>query len=370
MNFISSKFVKKIAKNLFYIMFKPLFLDKIYLIIQSLYFKLQKVMMVSVPVISIGNIEMGGTGKTPLVEAMAKRISKDGYKVAILSRGYGRKQNIFKNIFKKEDVIIVDYNKHTAEEVGDEPLLLSKATKAKVYVANNRVLAAKTAMEDGCDIILMDDGHQNFKIQKDFSIIVTSALDLKHDPSLYKTIPFGRLREDWENALDRTEAIVIVGYDKSMLESHYYYNYTSRVAPDVKIFKILAETKNQENYTGKKFLAFTGIGQPEKFFFTLKQCGAIIVEKHVFNDHHRYKEKEVISLIQRAKELEVDLVTTSKDYIKISQYNNQYDNIYHNIYQLEISYNEPQVDRLYNFVFDHLIANRILDVNKRIYLTL
>ncbi len=253
--------------------------------------KLKSPHKVSIPVVCIGNITAGGTGKTPVSISIAKLLATEMYHPFFVSRGYGG---------KLQDVI-VNNKKHTAKDVGDEPLLLSK--QAPVVVNANRYAAAQKAVEQGADIIIMDDGFQNPSLHKDLSFLV---FDGNYGIGNGKIIPSGPLRETLENGIKRADAIIILGKDKHDLAKRCglpaFFGHTEAV---------------QTTINNQDVVAFAGIGHPQKFYHTLKQQGFNVVKTIDFPDHHFYTREELENIINEAKKLNAQIYTTSKDFVKI-----------------------------------------------------
>ncbi|MHA1540725.1 MAG: tetraacyldisaccharide 4'-kinase [Alphaproteobacteria bacterium] len=246
----------------------------------------------AVPVICVGNIMVGGTGKTPLAVEIIRYFQTKGKNPHIISRGYGGR---LKNIK-------IDKN-HTAKEVGDEPLMLSKYTT--VWVGANRKNIAKMAIRAGADILVMDDGFQNKSIRKDFSILV---FDGKVGIGNGMGLPIGRLRESLSSGLKRANAVVIVGKDKTKLAKKinkrvpvFFADVAPEKIPDMR----------------KRYLAFAGIGRPEKFYESLTNLGTRVIETHSFPDHYNYKTSDLKRLKNRAEKENLTLITTEKDFVRI-----------------------------------------------------
>ncbi|HVZ92556.1 MAG TPA: tetraacyldisaccharide 4'-kinase [Rhizomicrobium sp.] len=241
-------------------------------------------------VVCVGNLSIGGAGKTPVAIEIARRLIARGRRVFFLSRGYGGR--LRGPILVGEDSRAVD--------VGDEPLLLAEA--APVVVARDRRLGAALAMENGADTIVMDDGHQNFAIAKDLSLVV---VDGQAGFGNRRMIPAGPLREPVSQGLRRANAVVVTGAG----------------APDLGTFAgpvLRADLVNAgPDVAGKRLVAFAGIGRPAKFFDALKAQGAELVFVRFFADHHPYSPSEIARLKSRARSLEALLVTTEKDFARL-----------------------------------------------------
>lgn len=242
-------------------------------------------------VICVGNLTAGGSGKTPVAIALGDRLAGRG-KVVFLSRGYGG---------RLEGPIIVDALRQTAREVGDEPLLLAR--RHTTIVARNRADGARLADANGADFIIMDDGFQNFRLVKDFSLLVVDA-----EPGFGngRLIPAGPLREPVRSGLARANAIILTGSGEPALPPFNGPILQARFVPE-----------NLETVRGCKVLAFAGIGRPEKFFSMLTANGVELIGARDFPDHHRFATQEIAELKRQAAESDARLVTTVKDFVRL-----------------------------------------------------
>lgn len=266
-------------------------LGKLYALATRLNLKFHTPQKVTVPVICIGNLTAGGSGKTPTALSIAAMLQKIGYHPFFVSRGYGGK---LKNV-------LVDINTHTPEQVGDEPLLLAR--QAPVIVNPDRFQGAQTAIFHGADIIIMDDGFQNPKLYKDLSFLV---FDGTTGYGNGYCVPAGPLREDLSQGIRRAQAMIIIGEDKKNLKSQISLpTFMGKIAPQ------------RPQISSKKVIAFAGIGRPEKFYQSLKELRFEIAETIDFPDHHFYTTQELENLIQKAQEKNCALITTTKDFVKI-----------------------------------------------------
>ena len=249
----------------------------------------------SLPIICVGNIVVGGAGKTPVSLKIGKMLIEAGYHPHFVSKGYS-------GIIKNNTLI---ENWHSPKSVGDESLLLSNI--APTWIGLDRNKSIKLAEKKGADSIIMDDGFQNPTIYKDFSIVVINA---SQEFGNRRVIPSGPLRESIKKGFSRTNLIVIIGDVTDSLK---------KIIPD-HIPIILAKFAiNNENkiFKGQKITAFAGIAYPEKFFTSLKDQGAKIVRKSTYPDHHIYDENDLLSLAEVANQTNSILVTTQKDFIRI-----------------------------------------------------
>lgn len=255
------------------------------------------------PVICVGNFTAGGSGKTPLALLLAKTLAAEGREPWFLSRGYGG---------KLEGPLRVDPERHTADDVGDEPLLLARAFPA--VVARDRRQGAQTIekMAPANAVILMDDGLQNPALAKDLSIAV---VDARRGFGNGRVIPAGPLRAPLNVQAPLVQLVVLMGGRGA---SDDPVALTIRQLTDVPI--IAARTQTDESATRfreKKIFAFAGIANPDRFFASLEETGATIVAKRAFADHHAFSEAETRGLLEDADRLGATLVTTEKDFARL-----------------------------------------------------
>ncbi len=242
-------------------------------------------------VICVGNLTVGGTGKTPVAIALARMIADQGRRVAFLTRGFGGQLG---------GPVKVEQGKHSAREVGDEPLLL--AAVAPTIVARDRAKGAALA-DTLADVIVMDDGFQNFSVAKDLSLVV---VDAGQGFGNNRLIPAGPLRERPEHGLARADAAILIGEGNCAFPAFTGPTLRARFAPadDLKL-------------SGRKVFAFSGIARPEKFFRTLNEMGATLVETRSFPDHYIFSAADMECLKTRADALDAHLVTTEKDFVRL-----------------------------------------------------
>lgn len=247
---------------------------------------------ISKPVICVGNITAGGTGKTPVAIALSQILQEHFYTPYFISRGYGgRLTNV-----------LIDLKTHSAKDVGDEPMLL--ANHCPTIINPHRGVSAQKAVELGADVVIMDDGFQNPGLEKDISFIV---FDGGYGWGNKRCIPAGPLREKWYRGSRRANAVIIIGEDK--------FNLAAKVNDKPVFFaKIEAVAPNIKN---KNIIAFAGIGRPQKFYDSLVEQGFMIKHQQDFPDHHQYSQKDLQNLIDVALLDNLDIWTTSKDFIKI-----------------------------------------------------
>lgn len=249
---------------------------------------------VDVPVICVGNFIAGGAGKTPTALHLAKFATFAGLKPGFLSRGYGGGVSI---------TTLVNLKTHNAHDVGDEPLLLAQL--ATTVVSANRLAGAKMLVQQGCNLIIMDDGFQNPQLQKDYCLVV---VDAERGVGNGFSMPAGPLRLPLTQQLLKADAILVIG-DAPGADS--VIRMAARAAKPV--FQAKLRTINKAAWKGKQVIAYAGIANPQKFFNSLEDAGAEIVEAIPYGDHHAYSEEEAQELINKAKLRNTMLVTTSKD---------------------------------------------------------
>lgn len=276
---------------------------------------------VSSVVVCIGNITVGGAGKTPFTIFLATELKKKGISVAILSRGYKGKI--------KQKFLLVDNKKHKASLVGDEALLLSKV--APLVIAKNRALGAQFLANQNYKVILMDDGLQNNSLKKDINILLFNTLNPFGNNFI---IPAGPLRETLNSVKNRINVVVGVG-EKNIELCNLINNI------NLKYINASINAKLDNIDLTEKYLAFASIAYPEKFFNTLTKCGIKVSIYKTFSDHYLYKDADIENLINIANVNNLKLITTSKDYVKINP------NFYSSIYNLEINLGINQSDKSY-----------------------
>ena len=258
--------------------------------------KLAKPQSYSCLTICIGNLNVGGTGKTPTTIALAQHFLKKGLQVHIVSRGYkGKFQGTF----------LVDPQKHKSDEVGDEPLLMSEFTS--VWVSNKRKNGIAAAENAGAQIVLLDDGFQDPSFHKDFSLIV---VDGEKGFGNKKCMPAGPLRENIVQGFKRADALVIVGqriYKFDTFPTHLKI-----------IHSTLKPIETGMNWKEGKYLAFAGIADPSKFFKTLRSLGANLIDCVALSDHQNLDGQVLKRLERKANSAHAQLVTTEKDAVRLS----------------------------------------------------
>jgi len=251
----------------------------------------------------VGNLTVGGSGKTPVAAAIARLLAADGERPSILSRGYGREA-------APEGVVIVSDGVSVKVDVaaaGDEPFMLANAVPhCAVVVCGNRYLAgrvAETALS--CTVHVLDDGFQHFTLMRDIDLLVLPAEDLSDT----RTLPFGRFREPLDAATDADAVLVPAGGALSPEEVRQR-------------LKMKTAFGFERRLPGPKetapAFAFAGIARPDRFFEDLEKSGWPVVGRRAFGDHHWYKVHEISDIRRAAREAGATvIVTTAKDLVRV-----------------------------------------------------
>ncbi|MCK9197604.1 MAG: tetraacyldisaccharide 4'-kinase [Syntrophales bacterium] len=287
-----------------------------------------KQVKLSCPVISIGNITAGGTGKTPMTVLTANGLKAHGFRPAVLSRGYGGRLTTSGNVVSDGASILL-----SPEEAGDEPVLIATAAPGiPVVTGPDRCISGKLAIEKfGADVLVLDDALQHRRLFRDVNIVL---LDEDRPFGNGRLLPAGPLRES-PAALNRADVIVETGISKGE---------NGRKKPDVPdsipVFRAhyqpLEIIRGNDNkilppdlLQGKKLFAFTGIAAPDKFHTTLEELGAKIIKFLAFPDHYFYKQGDVQAIAGDAKTLNAEmLITTEKDGVKLLKFQDFYQKIF------------------------------------------
>ncbi|KAB2955778.1 MAG: tetraacyldisaccharide 4'-kinase [Rhizobiaceae bacterium] len=253
---------------------------------------------VDLPVLCVGNLTVGGTGKTPVAIALARQAVAMKLVPGFLSRGHG-------GGFSHPH--IVDAYGDSARHVGDEPLLL--AEHAPVAVTANRAAGAKILTERGCDFLIMDDGFQSARIHIDFALLVVDSI---RGIGNGHVIPGGPLRAPVVGQLRFADALLKMG-DGDAADG--VIRMASRANKPV--FEAHARPRNPAAVAGRRVLAFAGIGNPQKFYRSLQESDAELVATKSFPDHHQFMADELADLVIQADAAGLDLVTTAKDAVRL-----------------------------------------------------
>ena len=247
--------------------------------------KLIKTLKFSIPVICVGNIYIGGTGKTPLALFICKKLREKGKNPAIIKKYYPN---------HKDEIEFLRYH------------------FKNIIIKDNRVEAIYEAKRQGYDCAVLDDGFQDYKINKDFQILCFNSKQLIGNGYV---LPAGPLRENL-SAVKDVQAIVING--------DYNYEFEKKILKinnNLKIYYSNYKIKNCEKFMNKEFLAFAGIGNPSNFFDLLEANNVKVKKKISYPDHYEFSDMEIKNIINDAKKNNLDIVTTEKDYFRIKKYN-------------------------------------------------
>jgi len=280
MNFLKPKFWDKTKISLFSVLLFP-----IASILKLLVFfkrSITKSYQCSIPVICVGNIYLGGTGKTPMCIEIFSILKNLNMNPAFIRKKY--------DSFQDE----VDLQK----QIGP------------VYQNKKRVEAVKDAIQNKVNIVILDDGFQDFSIKKNWSIV---CFNEKQWIGNGLTIPSGPLRENL-SSLVRANCVIIYGKKNDNIEKKIMEKNKS-----IKIFYAKYKAENIDNFINKKVICFAGIGNPINFFELLKQNGINAFEEIDYPDHYNYSKKELENLIKKSKEKDALLLTTEKDYLRIDE---------------------------------------------------
>jgi len=253
------------------------------------------------PIICVGNLTVGGSGKTPTAISIGKILREKGINFAYLSRGYQGKE---------KDFCEVRFSSSKAADIGDEPLLLSEI--APTFVTKNRFEGAKKLEQKSeLQAIIFDDGMQNNSVKKDLLILVIDGKIKFGNGFLF---PAGPLRQSVSSGLKAADLIVVAGEIDEELQQ-----ILSQEIAQNKVVKTKIVSNNLEEFRGQKLLAFCGLAYPEKFFSYLRNSGLNVEETEIFADHYFYKNSDLESLTKKAENLGARLITTKKDWVKFDE---------------------------------------------------
>ncbi|MCF7886138.1 MAG: tetraacyldisaccharide 4'-kinase [Candidatus Marinimicrobia bacterium] len=266
-----------------------------------------------VPVISVGNITAGGTGKTPFTIALANHLKEKGYKPVIITRGY-------KKMSKGQVIVSRGEGPLVSPEIGgDEPYLMARKTTAHVIADPNRYQAGLTAQQYDCNVIIADDAFQHRSLNRDVDIVLWDAA---HNPKQAQPLPSGYLRESIKS-VRRADFLI---FSRTAEISQHHSHYFKKLAPEITQFPTplvikklytAADHKNVDFDTvrNRKVLAFCGLGNPDQFYKTIEKLQPEKIHFKAFADHYKYGQKDLEKLTKKAKQLNCDyLLTTEKDF--------------------------------------------------------
>ena len=304
-------------------------------------------------IISVGNISVGGSGKTPIVVFLANYLRQNGKRVAILSRGYGRKS--------KGMVIVSDQEKilTNIDSSGDEPLLLAKQLKKiPVVVESDRVKGARLIVEKfNPDVIILDDAYQHRRIYRDLNIAV---IDSSRGFGNGLLLPSGFLREPI-SSLKRADLAWFTRIDQAKNIDNLQSKINKiKSLPQIKSkhipFKLVQlNTAKQFKITylkQKNVMLVSGIGNQDSFELTIEQLGAKVVHHEKFADHHKYTNKDIQNIRQRQRAVKADIiVTTEKDYYRLEDLTKKFEHIFYLLIKIKIEPDNKFLEKaLYDFI--------------------
>ena len=276
------------------------------------------------PVISVGNLTVGGTGKTPVVDLLSRELQRRGINPAILSRGYGRKNNYTQKRLRFCENKLSDH-----ELFGDEPYMLAiRNPEIPVYVDSSRIAAASSAEKnDHPDVLVLDDAFQHLAIHRDLNLLL---IDAEHGLGNGNLIPYGILREP-ASQWTRADAIIITKANISSANSvsEILKNELKVNIPvfnfnfEAKLFCSLdgKNRKNIKHLAGKNLLIVSGIAQPDSFKKMLENHKGNIINHLEFADHHDYSNNDVQKILNKSVEIKPDyIITTEKDAVKLRRF--------------------------------------------------
>ena len=258
--------------------------------------KLTKKNKVGIPVISVGNINTGGSGKTPFVIYLVNLLKKEKINSHVVSRGY---------LGNLHGPVKVDLKKHSYKDVGDEALLLAKETTT--WVSKNKFEGTLMATLNGADVVILDDGLQNYSIHQDLKIMIVDGGFGFGNQFL---LPSGPLRETISFGIKKSDMLIIFNKDENDIEK--------KIKNKITIIHANSKIKNFSQLKNKKIVGFSGIGRSEKFHSSLKDQKLNIINFFSYPDHYSYNKKEMNNLINYAKKNNAVLVSTLKDKQRIN----------------------------------------------------
>jgi tetraacyldisaccharide 4'-kinase len=249
-----------------------------------------------IPVISVGGLTVGGSGKTPVTMSLTERLQDLGQKTAVVLRGYGG---------RLAGPLRVSPDEHSSNDVGDEALL--HANIGPTWIARKRILGVKDAAANGATVAILDDGHQHPGLHKDLRLIVIDGSNPWGNGYVF---PAGPLREKVASGLRRADAVVMMGEDK--------FGVARDLPPDLPLLHAsLIPDPLALSLRGQAVVAFAGIGNPQKFVDTLQHIGARIVAWHSFEDHEAFGASDIQPLLDEAFAMGAIPVTTAKDAVRL-----------------------------------------------------
>jgi tetraacyldisaccharide 4'-kinase len=272
---------------------------------------------VPVPVVCVGNFTIGGAGKTPTAITIARAAKARGLKPGFLSRGYGGSLDV---------TTVVDPHHHYARAVGDEPLLLAR--EALTVIARKRIKGAQKLVEEGADLIIMDDGFQSAQLTFDYALLV---IDTRRGIGNGHLVPGGPVRAPLAEQMRHMTGLLKVG------NGHAADALVRQAAKAAKPVFVAAITPQEpQDFRGRRVLAYAGIADPAKFYRTVEALGGDIVLQRSFPDHHHFSDDEIADLLQDASKENLQLVTTAKDAVRLNGHHGRAEELLWNSLVIEI----------------------------------
>lgn len=304
------RIVRKILRPILYL------LSLLYGLCVAIVKVLTKPDKIDIPVISVGNITMGGTGKTPAVINILSNLEA-GVPVAVISRGYKR----------KTDGIIVADEESSYTQIGDEARLVKmRSPGTMIVIGANRYECAKVASENGAGIIILDDGFQSYELERDLDIVLFDATIPLEE---YSLLPAGSLREP-PASISRADAVILnrsnmVDKDRLRSVEQFIINLNKEAVifhavEKIKHFRHVSDNKivGAEYFRDSNVICFSGIGNPEGFYYLLRNNGARILRKYEKRDHYEWKRTQLSKIAGEASSDNIKLVTTEKDAARLT----------------------------------------------------
>ena len=269
------------------------------------------------PVISVGNLTVGGAGKTPCVAFLARFLRDEGYEVAVLSRGYKRESRGRVEVSDGREILC------GPNESGDEPFLLAKSCPgARVVVDRDRYAAGKWLEERArISVFILDDGYQHLRLARDLNLLL---VDASEPLDRAKMIPFGRLREPI-TAMGRADAVIVTRSDQPFDRRAFENAIRTFARAEAPVFYAVhkmtelisldgAAVASPADFARKRIAAVSGVARPGRFVADLERLGMEIALRRDFDDHHRYTREELSEIVGRAREARAEaIITTEKD---------------------------------------------------------
>ena len=285
---------------------------------------------VDVPVICVGNFTVGGAGKTPTVITLARAAKARGLTPGVLSRGYGGSM---------DRTTVVDPGHHRARDVGDEPLLIAR--EALTVISRRRLEGARMLIEQGADLIIMDDGFQSAALRFDYALMV---VDSHRGIGNGFLVPAGPVRAPTTLQLAHSTALLKLGDGDG---ADPFIRIAARSGKPV-YEGTVRPVGDAAAIAGKPVLAFAGIADPKKFFRTVRSLGAEIVAKRAFGDHQHLSDDEIADILSTAERKELTIVTTAKDAVRLRGHHGRAEELAGRIVviEVEMAFDSPTTPRL------------------------